>query len=85
MLGDGSRRGASLEGMLSKLLHLGLSQIIGMSATLSNIQDISKYLDAESYTSQFRPVSTTQGSHFLFLYTYICISTWSLLYTYCMY
>ncbi|PIK58639.1 putative helicase POLQ-like [Apostichopus japonicus] len=60
MLGDGSRRGASLEGMLSKLLHLGLSQIIGMSATLSNIQDISKYLDAESYTSQFRPVELTE-------------------------
>ncbi|KAJ8025431.1 Helicase POLQ-like [Holothuria leucospilota] len=60
MLGDGSRRGASLEATLSKLRYLGMSQIIGMSATLSDIEDLCHFLDAEVYTSQFRPVELTE-------------------------
>ncbi|XP_066502025.1 helicase POLQ-like [Hoplias malabaricus] len=56
MLGDGSR-GAILEMTLAKVLYINKSmQIIGMSATLGNIGDLQKFLKAENYTSDFRPV-----------------------------
>ncbi|XP_071487488.1 helicase POLQ-like [Diadema antillarum] len=56
MVGDGGRRGASLEICLAKLLHMNSCQIVGMSATLSNIQDLCRFLRAEVYTNNFRPV-----------------------------
>ncbi|XP_022092719.1 helicase POLQ-like isoform X2 [Acanthaster planci] len=56
MLGDGGRRGASLEACIAKLLHLNSAHIIGMSATLSNIQDLCIFMRAEVYCSDFRPV-----------------------------
>ncbi|XP_059214014.1 helicase POLQ-like [Centropristis striata] len=56
MLGDGSR-GAIIEMTLSKVLYTTKStQIIGMSATLGNIRDLQKFLRAENYTNDFRPV-----------------------------
>ncbi|TSP09047.1 Helicase POLQ-like [Bagarius yarrelli] len=56
MLGDGSR-GAILEMTLSKVLYKSKRmQIIGMSATLGNVADLLKFLRAENYTSDFRPV-----------------------------
>ncbi|KAK6315773.1 hypothetical protein J4Q44_G00132970 [Coregonus suidteri] len=56
MLGDGSR-GAIIEMTLAKVLYISKStQIIGMSATLGNVQDIQKFLKADNYTNDFRPV-----------------------------
>ncbi|NWW17761.1 HELQ Helicase, partial [Falcunculus frontatus] len=56
MLGEGSR-GAILEITLAKILYTcKKTQIIGMSATLNNVGDLQKFLQAEYYTSNFRPV-----------------------------
>nr|XP_054763892.1 helicase POLQ-like [Lytechinus pictus] len=60
MIGDGGRRGASLEICLSKLLYLNTCQILGMSATLSNISDLSAFMKAEVYTNNFRPVELNE-------------------------
>ncbi|NXF51357.1 HELQ Helicase, partial [Oceanites oceanicus] len=56
MLGEGSR-GATLEITLAKILYTSKNtQIVGMSATLNNVGDLQKFLQAEYYTNNFRPV-----------------------------
>ncbi|XP_012415350.1 helicase POLQ-like isoform X1 [Trichechus manatus latirostris] len=56
MIGAGSR-GAVLEMTLAKILYTNkTTQIIGMSATLNNVEDLQEFLQAEYYTNQFRPV-----------------------------
>ncbi|KAK8089568.1 DNA polymerase theta subunit [Apiospora hydei] len=54
---DDDHRGYLLELMATKLLSLEQNiQIIGMSATLSNIDILAKWLDAHTYQTFYRPV-----------------------------
>ena len=62
MLGDGGRRGACLEACIAKLLHLAAAHLVGMSATLSNLQDLCRFMRAEVYRSDFRPVSSPSSA-----------------------
>ena len=73
MIGEGIR-GARLEAALAKILFAtnqgkGKCQLIGMSATLPNLQDIVDFTRAELFTSDFRPIPLTQYlklSHFVY-------------------
>ncbi|XP_075059409.1 helicase POLQ-like [Mixophyes fleayi] len=56
MLNEGSR-GAVLEMTLAKILYTSeTTHIIGMSATLNNVDELQQFLKAEYYTDNFRPV-----------------------------
>ncbi|MES1921303.1 hypothetical protein MHBO_002849, partial [Bonamia ostreae] len=58
MLGD-ANRGFLLELMLSKIMYWRRKidvQVIGLSATLPNLEDISKWLDASLFVTNFRPI-----------------------------
>uniref|UniRef100_A0A1I8M9D2 Helicase POLQ-like n=1 Tax=Musca domestica TaxID=7370 RepID=A0A1I8M9D2_MUSDO len=50
-------RGAYLEALLTKVMYLNAKiQIVGMSATIGNLSEISTFLNADVYTRGFRPV-----------------------------
>nr|CAH7726866.1 unnamed protein product [Callosobruchus chinensis] len=54
-------RGATLEACLTKIIFLKADiQIIGMSATIGNLPDISKFLNADVYSKNFRPVELVE-------------------------
>jgi DNA polymerase theta len=61
MLGESGDRGAILEQCLCKLMHQRNEnsekiQIIGMSATLANTDELCAFLSAKKYQTNFRPV-----------------------------
>uniref|UniRef100_A0A0K0CZ33 Helicase POLQ-like n=1 Tax=Angiostrongylus cantonensis TaxID=6313 RepID=A0A0K0CZ33_ANGCA len=59
MIGDGSR-GAIIEEVICKYLTKGFGQIIGMSATLSNIDELASFLRGYVYSTTFRPVELNE-------------------------
>ena len=58
MIGEEGGRGACLEACLAKIMYCQPSvRIVGMSATLANLQTIANFLNAQLYISDFRPVT----------------------------
>ncbi|RWS16329.1 DNA topoisomerase 3-beta-1-like protein [Dinothrombium tinctorium] len=62
MIGDGSSRGTVLETLIIKtklaMAKHGFNiRIIGMSATLSNLDDFGKFLNADVYEKNYRPLA----------------------------
>lgn len=65
MLAEGER-GANLESLLVKLQYLTWTrqlhiQIVAMSATVGNLQQLAKFLQAELFTDKFRPVDLEEN------------------------
>ena len=59
---DDSSRGATLEMVIAKLRHKNPGmQIIALSATIGNPQDLAGWLDAELVESDWRPVDLREG------------------------
>ncbi|CAL7945074.1 unnamed protein product [Xylocopa violacea] len=57
LLGDSGGRGATLEVLLTKALYVNENiHIVGMSATIGNLDEIAEFLNADLYTGNFRPV-----------------------------
>ncbi|XP_069355435.1 helicase POLQ-like [Maniola hyperantus] len=56
-----SGRGSTLETLLTTVIFANQGiQIVGMSATIGNLPDIAKFLNADVYEKQFRPVELTE-------------------------
>lgn len=60
LIGDDSR-GSTLEITLTKLRELTNARIIALSATIKNYDEIAKWLNATSITSNWRPVELYEG------------------------
>src|SRR5437667_7550971 len=55
-------RGPTLEMILTKVMHLGLdSQLLSLSATISNAGEVSKWLDSKLVELSWRPVPLREG------------------------
>jgi helicase len=57
-----AERGPTLEIVLARLLQINPSiQILALSATISNVDEIAEWLRAESITTEWRPVTLKEG------------------------
>lgn len=62
---DDSHRGPTLEVVLARLKKiLPYTQILALSATINNADDIAEWLDAELVQSDWRPVKLSEGVYF---------------------
>ena len=60
MLGDMSR-GPTLEVLMTKLMQTCRAQVVALSATIGNAQDMAEWLGAELVESDYRPVRLSKG------------------------
>ncbi|XP_014480295.1 PREDICTED: helicase POLQ-like isoform X2 [Dinoponera quadriceps] len=61
LLGESGGRGATLEGLLTKIMFFNDTiRLIGMSATIGNLKEIAQFLNADTYSQNFRPVKITE-------------------------
>lgn len=58
---DSARRGPTLEVTLAKLRRLTDAQVIALSATVGNADEVAGWLDAEMVVSEWRPVELREG------------------------
>ncbi|XP_011871560.1 PREDICTED: helicase POLQ-like [Vollenhovia emeryi] len=61
LLGESGGRGATLEGLLTKIMFFSdVIRLIGMSATIGNLKEVAQFLNADTYSQNFRPVKITE-------------------------
>ncbi len=60
MIGDSSR-GPTLELLITKLFSTSRAQLIALSATMGNAEELAKWLKAKLITSDYRPVKLLKG------------------------
>ncbi len=58
---DDPGRGPTLEVTITKLLSLIKPQILGLSATINNYEEIAAWLNADSFKTDYRPVKVEKG------------------------
>lgn len=58
---DDAGRGPTLEIVLTKLMELSKAQILALSATIKNSNEIADWLDAELVKSEYRPTKLYEG------------------------
>lgn len=62
---DDDKRGPTIESIIAKVKTLGLNtQILALSATVGNAEEIANYLDAELVASDWRPVRLREGVYY---------------------
>ena len=60
MVGD-DKRGPSLEMALTHIKRMAKAQILGLSATIPNVDDLARWLGAKTVISDYRPVELREG------------------------
>ncbi|MBN2101510.1 MAG: DEAD/DEAH box helicase [Candidatus Aenigmarchaeota archaeon] len=58
---DDPGRGPTLEVTITKLLSLIKPQVLGLSATINNYEEIAEWLKADSFKTDYRPVKVEKG------------------------
>ena len=61
---DDVKRGPVIESVVSKMRAMGNVQIVALSATISNAEEIAEWLNAEFVVSDWRPVPLREGVYY---------------------